>query len=100
MVDPAGVLGTIHLEGSGSGGVFAEGFQLRGELVDGGCPLALGSVANRAEILEQREVLGGEHVQIEVVLAGDFIDKTAFKHEGPLGTHGTIEVETLLQMGR
>ena len=100
LVDQAGILGIIDLEGSGSRGVFAEGFQLRGELVDGGCPLALGSVANRAEILEQREVLRGEHVQVEVVLAGDFIDKATFQHEGALGAQGAVEVKALLQMGR
>ena len=72
---------------------------MRGELVDGGVPLALGSVASRAEILEQRQILGGEHIQIEVVLAGVCIDKTTFQHESTLGTHGTVEVKTLLQMG-
>ena len=86
LVDHARVLGRIDHIIAGHRCAFAEGFQLGVERIDRSIPFALvAAVAAWAKGLQFRQIRRAQHIQIEVVLTRDFIDKLPFEDEATLG---------------
>ena len=81
-----------------NGATLAEGFQLGRQRVDGGVPLALvGIVAIRAEAFQFRQITRAKHIQVEVILAGGFVDELALEDQPSEGASVGVVIETLLQ---
>ena len=85
----------IRFVGAGLGRILDERFEERSERVDGGGPEGVG---RGGEALEGSHVSGGEHVEVQIIFAGDFIDELALKHERTLSAAKGIEEEAILEM--
>ena len=95
------ILGLIDHILAGHSCAFAKSFQLGAQRVDRSIPLALvAGVAVRAEALQFRQFRRAQHVQIQVILTRDFIDKLALENEAALGSQIGVIIEALLQTRR
>ena len=79
----------------------AESFQLGSQRVDRSIPLTLiVGVAVWAETLQFRQIRRAQHIQIEVILASNFIDKFTLESQSSEGAGVRIVEEPLLQTRR
>ena len=92
------VLEEVGLEDAELGFFGDEGLHAGGEAVDGGGPFGPVGVVGGEEAFEEGDVSGGEQVEVEVVLSGDFVVEDAFEDEGAFGAAQGIEEKSLLQV--
>ena len=99
LADDLGLL-RIHDVGTELRRIGLEGLDRGAQRIDGGVPFRFIGGVGRHETLEQEFIGGGEQVQVEIVLARQFVVEGADEDEGAFGPAQRIEIDALLQVRR